>query len=553
MYNSKTKDRGVSEAWHFYQKGVDYHEKAAIFSKTERAFKFYEGEQWHQMPEASGNLPILNIIAPVVDYKTAMVAMNNVAIRYSPFHSGIDSKKADKACQKLNSYAAMQWDRNKLDNTCWDVVKQACISGDSYVYFYNGEAEHELIDRTQIFLADEQTPDIQKQKYIIIAERKFVDDIKKEAEANKIPQSEIEKIMADNETNRFTNNNNEVKSEDGKCVSLLMLWKEDGIVHFSRSTRDVVYQTATKIDGLTLYPIANLVWGRKRFSARGTGEVTSVIPNQIEINRGLARRATAVKMAAFPKLAYNSAKIENINDITKIGAAIEVNEGGANSIHNIVSYLTPAPISGDAKVLTDELNFRTRELAGAGDAIIGQINPERASGTAIMAARDQAALPLNRNIAAFRQFVEDIAAIWFNLWVIYNPNGIKFESTDTNGDVYTETITADELNELRVNVRIDIYNNTPFSKFAQEQAVEIALMQGHITFEEYVDALDDNSIAPKGKFERILKNRENHPAMSMQFGLPFEMAEVPMDIMIPPEENFVSSRFEEKFDNLREV
>jgi len=519
MYtNSKHKNKGITEAWSLYQKGVDHHEKESLFSATERAFRFYEGDQWDTIAESAGNMPILNIVAPIVDYKTAVVSMNNVSINYSPFKTANMHEKADKICQKLNNYAALQWERNKLDNTCWDIVRQACVSGDAYIYFYNGETEHELIDRTQIFLADEQNPDIQKQKYIIIAERKFVDDIKKEAKENKVSEIEIAKIVADNEVDRFTNGN-EIKTEDGKCISLLKLWKKDGMVYFSRSTRNVVYQEATPIHGLTLYPVANFIWGKRRFSARGTGEVKNIIPNQLEINRGLARRATAVKMAAFPKLAYNSAKIDNVNDITKIGAAIEINEGGANSIHNIVSYLTPAPISHDAKVLTDELNTRTRELAGAGDAAIGMINPERASGTAIMAARDQAQLPLNRNVAAFRQLVEDIAAIWFNLWMVYNPNGIKFEVSNSD-DSYYETISAAELEDLRVNIRIDISNNTPFSKFAQEQAIEIALRHGHISFEEYVDALDDNSNAPKAKFERILKNREinTEPLLPLDLG-----------------------------------
>jgi len=158
-------------------------------------------------------------------------------------------------------------------------------------------------------------------------------------------------------------------------------------------------------------------------------------------------------------------------------------------------------------MLTDELNIRTRELAGAGDAAIGMINPERASGTAIMAARDQAQLPLNQNVAAYRQLVEDIASIWFNLWVVYHPNGIEFEIDGEEGR-HTETISAEELDNLRVNVRIDVSNNTPFSKFAKEQAIEFALHRGYISFEEYVGALEDDSNAPKSKFEEILKNRE---------------------------------------------
>ena len=89
---------------------------------------------------------------------------------------------------------------------------------------------------------------------------------------------------------------------------------------------------------------------------------------------------------------------------------------------------------------------------------------------------------------------------------------------NSNGSHF-ETITASELDELRVNVRIDVSNNTPFSKFAKEQALEFALHSRHITFEEYVEALDDNSNAPKVKFEQILKNREANPVSDLPFDL----------------------------------
>ena len=48
----------------------------------------------------------------------------------------------------------------------------------------------------------------------------------------------------------------------------------------------------------------------------------------------------------------------------------------------------------------------------------------------------------------------------------------------------------------------------PYSKFAREQAIENALAQSHISFEEYVEALDDDANAPKGKFKDILEKRK---------------------------------------------
>ena len=60
---------------------------------------------------------------------------------------------------------------------------------------------------------------------------------------------------------------------------------------------------------------------------------------------------------------------------------------------------------------------------------------------------------------------------------------------------------------LNVNIRIDVSPTNPYSKFAREQSLENALGNGHITFDEYVEALDDDGTAPKGKFKDILDKR----------------------------------------------
>ena len=57
-------------------------------------------------------------------------------------------------------------------------------------------------------------------------------------------------------------------------------------------------------------------------------------------------------------------------------------------------------IGGDAAALQGELVVMSRELEGASDAATGQVDPTRASGEAIKAARDQSAMNLNEQTAA---------------------------------------------------------------------------------------------------------------------------------------------------------
>ena len=211
----------------------------------------------------------------------------------------------------------------------------------------------------------------------------------------------------------------------------------------------------------------------------------------------LARRLMNAKMTAFSRLVYNADKVLNKEALEEVGAAIKVRDMQANAVTDIVSYLGAAPMSPDAQALAQE---QTRDLAGAGDAALGQVNPEKASGAAIIAVRDQAALPLNEQIADFRQFVEDVASIWFELWAAYYP-------AELSRGIYA--LSGEELRRLRVEIRIDVSPNSPYSRYAQEQALENLFQKGVITFEEYVAALDENAAAPKQKLEDIIQARKD--------------------------------------------
>jgi hypothetical protein len=497
----------VTDIWQKYEKGKDHHHKLNIYDDTDKCHRFYEGDQWHGLERDGEILPIHNFIKPVVKYKTAMIAQNAMGINYSAMNTDNQQLMAE-ICDKLNKFAAQKWELQKLDSIVWDIIKEANISGDAYLYFYDADLNCQMIDRKNIYFADEQQTDIQKQKYILIFERRFVDDVKKDAKANKVDEQEINNILPDDDTENLSDNGkNEVKTKDGKCSCLVMLKKKDGIVTVSRSTKTVTYQKETVIDGLDKYPIVSLVIDRKYESCRGNGEVLPLIPNQIETNRLLARRSINIQLTGFAKPVYNEDLISNPKSITQVGTAVAIRGQTVQNIRNAFDYINPAPMSPDAKQMQEELLNNTRELSGAGDSATGNIDPTKASGAAIIAVRDQAAIPLNEQIAAYRQFVEDIASVWFAMWVAYNPNGMQI-SYENDGEYISEVIPAEDLSQLNVHVKIDVSPTSPFSKFAREQSLENALAQQHITFEEYVEALDDDATAPKVKFEMILEKRQ---------------------------------------------
>lgn len=577
----------ATEIWKKYQQGVNHHNQIGLYEKVRKAYRFFEGDQWHGLESDGEVMPMYNFIQPVVEHKAASVAMNGMAINYSPMEYGSDYQTAARACDVLNRYAARQWELLKMDKLGWAIIKDACIAGDSYLYFYDRNLHAQIIDGPNVYFADETSRDIQSQDWIIIAERRFVTDVRREAKENKLPQEEIELIGPDSDTGQLLGDDARQNSqqEDKRCTSLLYMRKnEEGIVTISRSTQNVVYQPEEVMQGkekesgepagkgMQLYPLAGLWWVPKKESARGVGEVTPLIPNQIEVNKMLVRRLMNAKITAFGRMVYNKRTVANPESVAEVGSAIEVMDTPATKVTDHVAYLHPSPMSADAKNLTDEMISQTRDLAGAGDAALGQINPEQASGSAIIAVRDQAALPLNEQIAEYKQFCEDVAAIWFDLWVTYHPSGMEVElppeeqpgllagmmpqgldigqgmgqtggmaagtaaaapmgqmgqsaasmgqmpgmMMDAEMEPTKEMIPAEVLQQMRPSIRIDVSPVNPYSKYAQEQSLAGLFQAGAITFEEYVEALDEQASTPKQKLQEIIDRRMERQREQMQ-------------------------------------
>lgn len=516
-----------------YQKSLEYQQSFMFFDKVDECYKFYKGDQWETDKINNERQPSYNIIAPIVDYKVATVAADAFSLNYSPLVYGKDFDYAKDICDKLNKHAQKVWEYLDMDTVMWDIIKDSCIAGDAYLYFYyneeTGQIEKHSIDTTNIFLADEQQKDIQKQKYIIIRQRKHISEIKEIANKNGIAEDEISLIMPDEEYDDQLGDKakKEIEvDEDGKAILLSKIYKENGQIYIVKCTKNVIVQKDTLIDGMKLYPIVGMRWAEDKGSARGTGEVYFRIPNQIQLNKTLARNLVAIKQTAYPHIIYNKQYLtpDQAKRLSVVGATIGVGDKNPQNvvedIKKVIGYMQPAQMNNNAISIVSELISNTRELAGAGDIAEGSVNPEQASGAAIIAVREAKALPLSSQKANAKQSVEGIARVFFDMLIAYNPNGleIEVEQKDKQGNKIPvlETINTEYLTSIKVNIKVDVSPANPFSKYAREQALQSALTSGQITFEQYVDALDDDAIAPKEKFKNIVDDNKLKEAAAIQ-------------------------------------
>lgn len=512
-----------TDIWQKFEKSKDYEDKKRLLQRTERNWNFFVGNQWKGLNSFGEELPVLNFIKTIVQYKISSVAQNAMTAYYSDMEMRPELSKVYKA---LNLYWRQCWEKSKMNEMCWRMLKSAAIQGDSYFYWHDGNTLEppQIIPNTSIHFADENIDNIQEQPYIIIEERWSLEEVKKYAKENGVSEEDLKLINSDNETERQLYNKDEVT--DKVTVLLYMTRNENGVVETGRSTEAVVIEPLEakvnqngvgEIKGnLTVYPVINYVWEALPNTARGVGEVEMLIPNQLELNKTLARRSMAVKMAAYPRLAYDATAVGNPEDLDKVGAPIAVQGGSAQSINQMIAYLNPANISGDALQLSNDLLQTTKDLAGASDYALGNINPEQASGTAIIAVRDQSQVPLNEQVSRFKQFVEDVSLLWVDLWIVFNSDGITFEYEDENGMKIPVTLSQEDLEGLKPTVMIDVSPDNQWTKLAEQQSLDTLLQLGQITLEEYVECTPDNSSVPKGKLQQVMNKRKAQQAAMEQ-------------------------------------
>ena len=506
-----------TDIWQKYEKCKNYMDGKSIVSKTERNWNFYIGDQWNGIKTGGQELPMLNFIKPIVQYKVSSVAQNAMTAVYSDMDA---NPSLQPVYEKLNKYWQQCWEKSKMNQAAWKALKAAAIQGDSYVYWEDADilSPPTVIPNTCIFLSNENIDNIQEQEYIIVQERWSYDACVAHARKNKISEKEIKLITTDNDTQSQIFNKKEV---DDKVTVLFYMEKKDGVVRVGRATKTAIIEPVEPIqsvkDGkplksLTVYPIIPYVWEQVPNSARGIGEVEQLIPNQLELNKTLARRSMAVSIGAYPRLAYDANAIENPEDLNKVGVAIAVNGGGAQSINQMISYLNATNISSDADKLSNDLLQITKDLAGATDYALGNVNPEQASGTAIIAVRDSAQVPLSEQVARYRQWAEDVSLLWLDLWIAYNPDGISFMADTEEGQIKVD-ITQEELNALKPTVRIDVSPDNQWTKLAEQQSLDNLFMNNQLTLEEYVEATPDNSSIPKAKLKAIIDKRKQEQQM----------------------------------------
>ena len=515
-----------------YERGKNYNRMHNLYEEGTDNYDYYHGRQWEVLEKpnvkskAYTEPVVLNIVKPIVKYKVNIVNQYSYQIVFNPNTYGTleELEVLSSTTRGLTQFVNRMWEKSQSGKKVRSIVKNACINSEGIIHFFNQGEEilSEEIDKNNIYYGNESDSDIQAQPYILCVYRKTVQEVRerarkyREAGLNNITDEELNSIVSDMEHWEQQGRDYMHVEVSPMCLVIQKYERdEDGKVWVSEATQtcDILKPQSTECE---LYPFAHFVWEEEKGYARGTSEVKGLLANQREINKTATRRAIAVKLGAYPRIAYSKKYISNPNVLSQVGTPIGINGAGASDVNKFVSYLKPATMSNDAYNLQQDLIQCTRDLAGAGDTVTGQIDPTQASGKAILAVQQASQQPLNEQVENYKFFLEDCAKIVLEMIKVYYVDGLTlYSSEDTINELgQTESLekpfklSQKELEALDVQMKIDITNTSPYSKYTQEMSLLDLLGSGQISLEEFTEALPEDSSMPKADLETIIKKRK---------------------------------------------
>ena len=502
--------------WQLYEAHEDFMRRRKIYDDSDKNYRMYNGDQWYGLKVSGIEKIQHNFIKQIVKQKVSTITSNLFAVNYSPENiENIEFMElAQKTCDLLNKKASKVWDKDFMDKKIKKWARQAAINDEAVAYItYDFDTDmpiNEVISKNDIMYGNENEDDIQLQPYIIVRQRKTIKELKEMAEKSLIDEKLINTIIPDNDTSTIAGDSGKDEVHD-KCWLITMFERKNGTIYWTQATKYCEIKKEKNM-GTHLYPFAHDNWEDQEGNARGIGEVRQLIPNQLETNKTAMRRALTTKNISYPQKVVNEDSIQNVSDVNKVGATIRFKDKGNLKASDVFMNTTPGQMGPDSEKLQNELITLSKDLNNVGEATTGNVNPESASGRAILAVQQAQQQPLSDQLIGLKSFIEDIARIWFDMWKNYATEGLIIENeiTDNDGNKqYQMTqVPSYVLDALSTSVKVDITPKGAFDKYAQELSLENMFTSGKISFEEYVESLDADSVMPKVKLENILKKRK---------------------------------------------
>ena len=562
-------EQWIRRIWDEYEGGRRFKSslgELGLYEQNRRNERFFVGDQWHGA-KCGGERPLVrhNLITRIGDYKMAVIGASPLSVSFSadgiPHTAELSPRavqmRADlRAAQQGGAWPippdgneeAVRGDEVELimgalsdyfgataNRLCFEehkeqVLRDAYIAGTSFLYTYwdpeietglyadaarqtaiRGDIAVETLDVENVYLGDPNTADVQKQPYILIVQRKRVSDLRRAARRFGLPEALAAAIRPDSDTASMAGDRALGEPYDSKKATVITrLWKETvgGVttVKAIQVCRGAVIRPVWDL-GIRCYPLAMFRWEHRKGCAYGDSEVTYLIPNQIAVNRMITASVWAVMMMGIPMTIVNGDVVDTA--VTNDPGQVLRVFGSAEDVASAVRYVDPPHFSPQFDQNIESLIANTLTQSGANDAALGDIRPDNTS--AIIAVREAAMMPLQPVQNRFYRFVEEVARIWAEFWVMkYGARSLKIESED---GVWYMPFDGARYRDLLISVKVDVGSSTLWGEAQTLATLDGLLEKKIITPLQYLKRLP-HGIIP-GQQSLLCEVKEAHTASSV--------------------------------------
>lgn len=544
-----------SKIWDEYQKSKQYQDSMGFRTEFPEIIRFKEGNQWPAPTKKTKNFPrpVFNITEMFIRNKRASVTNQNLEISYSPLEIFADNdeakKNAEEGAKVYSDYSKVVWenlDQNELNN---DFVDDAITLGTGILHYYwddevygggqlkyVGDLAGEVIDVLNIGVASPRERNIQKQKWVIIESRKEYKEVIELAKANSISPILLELIKPDNYDGAYDNDRK--INDDDEVTILTKYYKKDGVVYYSKCTREVMLINDRMLtpntekeeitmevseDGIqveevsieekpkiTLYPIVVLIYKKRKKSFYGIGEAKDIIPINKLYNQLKGMMALNVIRTGNPNILAKKNALKQ--QLTNEGGQLinDYYEGGGDGI----KYMQPPNFSNEFSKICAEIFEMARTLTGNTDVSTGEVLGANMAASAIIALQNQARTPIKEIQSRFFGCMKEVGDIWCQFYKTFYSTTRKV-STEKNGVIETRNFKGTDYAGTDFKTKVEVAVSSDKESLSMS-VLENMKAAGDINKYQYVELAPDSAIPFKAKLKEMWEQEDEQKQLLAQ-------------------------------------
>lgn len=453
--------------------------------ELQEALAFYEGDQYKLANYSDATPWVIQSKTPhakiAIDTRTSSVTASEYVGELQPLK--INDVQLIKM---LNELLLDEWERLELDNLIDNAVHDGAYLRESYLHLIfdsretlgesrSGTIDAYLIDSPSVYI-DPNARTWNQAQFIVVAGRKQRDEARAIYPITRNIKTKTGGLTAQERGEIGISNDYEIEQSDFFNMLTFYEKKYDKSKLYIMKTvviEDVVVKQ-DKLDGLTMFPICQFRWGKKKQSCYGMSLMDDLISNQKAINSIESAVTNQAINSASPAVVVSKNSGLNPNEVAEtIGMpqmVYYVNGDPTQAMH----VFNPNSISEVSLRIKEDHQQNLSLVAGITDAFIGTLGTAGNTSGGAQAAIDRAKVIEAHVIRNITEFVEQITKVLMQ-YIVTQYAGQKVSSlkknTQTNEFTAKEYDLPADLKDVKYKFYVNLNIRTPYAKHQERTAI----------------------------------------------------------------------------------